>query len=171
MLLKISRMFTRTETKIPGCFEIGLKSINDLRGSFTKTFHTEMYKKIDLELPIEDEPPTAIHKIVFCVIGAVNDYIVDLRLGSPTYGQWISFELDGTNPRALFIPKGTAHGYLVKSEFAIMQYKSSGVFDPKTDDAISYKSFSIAKDIVNPILSEKDIKAVSFQDFKNDFRF
>jgi dTDP-4-dehydrorhamnose 3,5-epimerase len=181
-------MFTVTQSRIPGCFEISFKQMNDLRGSFTKTFHIEMFKQLNIQMDVREEffiyshknvfrgmhfqnPPTAIDKLVYCVTGQVTDYIVDLRVGSPMYGEWISFELDSKTPKGLFVPKGCAHGYLVKSEFAIMQYKSSDVFDPKTDDAISYTSFSFAKDIKDPILSDRDIQAVSFKEFKNEFKF
>jgi dTDP-4-dehydrorhamnose 3,5-epimerase len=181
-------MFNVTQTRIPGCFEISFKNLNDLRGTFIKTFHVNTFNDLNIKMEVNEEffiyshknvfrgmhfqnPPTAIDKMVYCVIGNVTDYIVDLRVGSPTYREWISFELDGKVPKALFLPKGLAHGYFVKSDFAIIQYKSSGVFDPNTDDAIAYTSFLFAKDIVNPILSDRDIKAVSFDDFKNDFKF
>ncbi|PBQ33956.1 dTDP-4-dehydrorhamnose 3,5-epimerase [Sphingobacteriaceae bacterium] len=181
-------MFNVVQTKISGCFEIQLKKIEDLRGSFTKTFHAHIFRELNLDMKFTEEffiyshknvfrgmhfqnPPTATYKLVYCVHGEVTDYIVDLRVGSPTYGQYVSFELNAKSPKSIFLDKGLAHGYMVKSDFAIMQYKSSEVFDPATDGAIDYRSFDFAKDIVNPILSEKDIKAVSFEDFKNDFKF
>src|SRR4051812_10220206 len=100
-------MFTVTQAKIPGCFEIAFKNLGDLRGTFTKTFHTDVFKQLNIEMEVKEEffiyshknvfrgmhfqnPPTAIDKMVFCVIGNVTDYIVDLRVGSPTYGEWIS---------------------------------------------------------------------------------
>ena len=179
-------MFKTTESEIPGCLEIEFKGINDLRGTFTKTFHKEMYQEMKISAELGEEffiyshknvfrglhfqnPPKEISKIVYCVMGKVTDYLVDLRVGSPTFGKWTSYELDGQTPRAIFVAKGIAHGYMVKSDFALMQYKSSDVYDPQCDDAISYATFSFAKDIVNPILSERDIKAVSFNDFKSSF--
>ena len=181
-------MFTVTETKIKGCVEVQYKKIDDLRGSFTKTFHAPFFIERQLETKFDEEffiyshknvfrgmhfqnPPTAVAKLVYCVHGTVTDYVVDLRVGSPTYGDYVSFKLDANNPRGIFLDKGLAHGYMVTSEFAIMQYKSTGVFDPATDGAIDYRSFAFANEVVNPILSEKDIKAVSFKDFDNKFIF
>lgn len=181
-------MFKITESRIPGCFEIELKEIKDLRGSFTKNYHREMFKKAGIEDELGEEffihslknvfrgmhfqnPPKAVNKTVFCIMGKVTDYIVDMRIGSPTFGEYVSFDLDGDVPRALFVPKGTAHGYFVKSEFALMQYKSSDVYDPQYDDAINYLSFPFAKEITNPILSDRDIHAQYFKDFNNNFKF
>lgn len=181
-------MFKTIESKLPGCFEIEFKGINDLRGSFTKTFHKEMYQKMNINSELGEEffiyshknvfrgmhfqnPPKEISKIVYCVMGRVTDYLVDLRIGSPTFGQWTSYELDSDKPRAIFVAKGIAHGYMVKSDFALMQYKSSDVYNPECDDAISYRGFSFEKEIVEPILSERDIKAPTFDNFKSTFIF
>lgn len=181
-------MFNVVQTKIPGCFEIQFLKREDSRGSLTKTFHAPSFKDLKLDMEFNEEffiytnkdvfrgmhfqnPPTAVSKLVYIVHGELTSYVVDLRVGSPTYGDYVSFELSSKTPKAIFLDKGLALGYMIKSDFAITQYKQSGVFDPATDDAIDYKSFAFAKDIVNPILSDKDIKAVSFKDFKNDFKF
>lgn len=181
-------MFSRVETKIPGCFEITFKKLGDNRGAFIKTFHEDMFRDLNIEMHLGEEffstskknvfrgmhfqiPPSDVDKIVFCVKGNVTDYVADLRVGSPTYGEYLSFELDGTVPKAIFIPKGLAHGFYVNSEEAIMHYKSSGVFDPACDTGLTYKSFPFAKDILDPVITEKDLNLVSFQDFKNPFTY
>ena len=179
-------MFEKIETKIPGCFEIIFKKLSDNRGSFTKTFHEDMFKSLQISLHLGEEffstskkgvfrgmhfqlPPKAVDKIVFCVKGNVTDYVVDLRKDSPTYKQHLSFELDGQVPRAIFIPKGLAHGFYVNSDEAVMHYKCSEVYDPACDTGIAYTSFAFAKDVIDPIITEKDLNLTSFEKFDNPF--
>lgn len=114
-------------------------------------------------------PPKAIDKFVYCVLGKVDDYVVDLRKKSPTYGKYLQFELDAEKPKALFVPVGLAHGFYVKSESAVMQYKVSRVFDKDCDTGISYKSFPFSKDIINPILSDRDKQFIAFEQFETPF--
>lgn len=181
-------MFERIESKIPGCFELVFKKLEDKRGSFIKSYHEDLFKKLQAEFKVKEEyftssgknvfrglhfqdPPKALEKLVYCVSGRVTDYIVDLRLGSPSYGQWVSFELDGDKPRAVFVPVGLAHGFYVHSEPAVMQYKVSETYDVVCDTGISYTSFSFAKDIHDPIISERDAAFVSFENYKSPFNY
>ena len=181
-------MFSITPSTIQGCFEIVFKRLDDNRGYFTKTFHKIMYKELGVHFEFGEEyfsmsaqnvfrglhfqiPPKAIDKIIFCAYGAVTDYVADIRKGSPTYGQWASFELNSERPSAVFVPKGLAHGFFTRSEKALMQCKSSDVFDTGCDKAVSYKSFSLKEQIPNPILSEKDITAPLLQHFDSPFSF
>ncbi|MCC6371050.1 MAG: dTDP-4-dehydrorhamnose 3,5-epimerase family protein [Bacteroidia bacterium] len=179
-------MFELKETKLKDCFEILFKKLEDRRGSFTKTFHIDAFKKLGIDMDIKEEyftasqknvfrglhfqnPPKAIAKMVFCVSGQVTDYVVDIRANSPTYGQWVAFELDGNKPSMVFVPEGFAHGFYVKSENALMQYKVSDVFDAACDDGISYTSFSFANQIQQPIMSDRDLGFVKFEDYKSPF--
>jgi dTDP-4-dehydrorhamnose 3,5-epimerase len=181
-------MFKIIQSKIPGCYEIVYHKIEDLRGTFIKNYHKDVFAEQNIDMELGEEffihskkrvfrgmhfqtPPKAINKLVLCLMGNVTDYLVDLRVGSPTYGEWASYELDGNNPRAIFVPKGIAHGYYVNSDSALMQYKSSGVYDGICDQTISYTTFSFAENVIDPILSDRDIAAVKFKDFKNEFKF
>jgi dTDP-4-dehydrorhamnose 3,5-epimerase len=181
-------MFEQIESKIPGCFEIIFKKLDDKRGSFTKTYHEDVFKAIKAEFKVKEEyfthsyknvfrglhfqqPPKALDKLVFCVTGRVTDYLVDLRMGSPMYGQWTSFELDGSIPKAIFAPVGVAHGFYVHSQEAILQYKVSEIYDALSDAGISYTSFSFAKELTNPIISERDAAFVDFDNYKSPFKF
>jgi len=181
-------MFTIHNSKIPGCFLLEMKRMGDNRGSFNKTFHEKMFHDLGMRHEVKETyfsyskkgvcrgmhfqmPPTAIEKIMFCADGVVTDYVVDLRKGSPTFGQWESFELSGEKPQAVVVPKGLAHGFFVHSESAIMQCKSSGVFDPATDVTLSYLNFEFASQIKNPVLSEKDEGALKMSEFNNPFVF
>jgi dTDP-4-dehydrorhamnose 3,5-epimerase len=181
-------MFSKIETEIPGCFEIAFRLLADNRGSFVKAFHRPLFEQMELNVQVAEEffstsvrnvfrgmhfqvPPTDVDKLVFCVKGTVTDYVVDLRVGSPSYGKHLAFKLDSRNPKAIFIPKGLAHGFYVTSDEAIMHYKSSGIYDPKTDSGISYKGLPFEKEIVDPIISERDKSFSSLNDFENPFKF
>lgn len=180
--------FKVIQSKIPGCFEITFNQMKDNRGSFTKTFHEHLFKELHINMDVAEEyfthsvknvfrglhfqlPPMDLDKMVYCVSGKVTDFVVDLRVGSPTYGDWVSFELDGDKPSAVFVPVGLAHGFHVKSDSAMMQYKVSNVYDSKCDAGISYTSFDFAKSIVDPIISERDLKFVTLEQFENPFKF
>jgi dTDP-4-dehydrorhamnose 3,5-epimerase len=96
---------------------------------------------------------------------------VDLRKGSPTYGEWDSFDLNAEKPSAVLVPKGLAHGFYVEADNTLIHCKSSGVFNGPSDKAISCKGFSFHKDLGNPILSDKDLAAPSFSEFDSPFNF
>ncbi|MDE6654779.1 MAG: dTDP-4-dehydrorhamnose 3,5-epimerase [Muribaculaceae bacterium] len=119
-------------------------------------------------------PPFAQSKLVRCVTGCVLDVIVDIRKGSPTYGQHISVELSGDNHLQLFVPKGFAHGFAVLSEEAIFQYKCDNYYAPEADGGISLLDKSLNIDWRIPldeaILSDKDRNRPSLRDFVTPFR-
>ena len=77
-------------------------------------------------------------KLVRCARGAIVDVLVDLRRGSPTFGEWEAFELDDENLCALYVPVGFAHGFCVTSEVADVLYKQSQYYDPSVEREISY---------------------------------
>ncbi len=88
-------------------------------------------------------PPFAQAKLVRCVKGAVLDVAVDIRKGSPTYGQHMGVELTEDNHRQLFIPRGFAHGFAVLSDVAVFQYKCDNYYHPEADGVHSVKESSV----------------------------
>ena len=112
-------------------------------------------------------------KLVRCVKGAVLDVAVDIRKGSPTYGQHVAVELTEDNHRQFFIPKGFAHGFAVLSETAVFQYKCDEFYHPEVDGGISILDNSLGIDWQIPtdkaILSEKDTKHSLLKDFDSPF--
>jgi len=77
-------------------------------------------------------------KLVSCVRGAILDVLVDVRRGSPAFGQWEAFELDDTNHRQLYCPEGFAHGFCVMSEVADVVYKTSAYYDPALEGGFAF---------------------------------
>ena len=117
-------------------------------------------------------PPFTQSKLVRCVKGAVLDVAVDIRKGSPTYGQHVAVELTEDNHRQFFVPKGFAHGFAVLSETAVFQYKCDEFYHPEADGGISILDDSLEIDWRirdKAILSEKDTKHPLLKDFDSPF--
>lgn len=121
------------------------------------------------------KPPYSQSKLVRCVKGAVLDVAVDIRKGSPTYGQHVAVELTEENHRQFFIPKGFAHGFVVLSDIALFQYKCDEFYHPEADGGIRILDGSLGIEwpisLDKAILSEKDINHASFKDFISPFDY
>ena len=120
-------------------------------------------------------PPFTQVKLVRCVRGAVLDVAVDIRRGSPTYGQHVAVELTEENHRQFFIPQGFAHGFAVLSDTAVFQYKCDNFYHPEADGGISILDGSLGIDwhisTDHAILSEKDTKHPLLRDFDTPFDY
>ena len=118
-------------------------------------------------------PPYTQSKLVRCVKGAVLDVAVDIRKGSPTYGQHVAVELTEDNHRQFFVPRGFAHGFAVLSKTAVFQYKCDNFYAPQADGGISIKDDSLGIDWKIPtekaLLSEKDTLHACLNDFDSPF--
>ncbi len=178
------------KTDIEGVVIIEPRIFKDSRGyffeSFSKREFDEKVAPVDFVQDNEScssygvmrglhfqRPPYAQAKLVRCVRGAVLDVAVDLRLGSPTYGQHVAVELSEDNHRQFFIPRGFAHGFAVLSDTAIFQYKCDNYYHPEVDGGISIKDPSLGIDWrIDPteaILSEKDLRHPLLRDFDSPF--
>ena len=118
-------------------------------------------------------PPFTQSKLVRCVKGAVLDVAVDIRKGSPTFGQHVAVELTEDNHTQFFVPRGFAHGFAVLSETAVFQYKCDEFYHPEADGGISILDTSLGIDWKIPtdkaLLSEKDTKHALLKDFDTPF--
>ena len=180
------------KTKIEGLVIIEPKVFQDARGYFFESFSQrefeEKVRKINFVQDNESMssygvmrglhfqcPPYTQSKLVRCVKGRVLDVAVDIRKGSPTYGQHVAVELTEDNHRQFFVPRGFAHGFAVLSKTAIFQYKCDNFYAPEVDGGISIKDESLGIDwqipTENAILSEKDIKHVCLKDFDSPFDY
>lgn len=183
------------KTAIDGVLIIEPKVFNDARGYFFESFsQREFDEKVAPILGhtvtfVQDNeskssygvmrglhfqrPPFTQSKLVRCVKGAVLDVAVDIRKGSPTYGQHVAVELTEDSHRQFFIPKGFAHGFAVLSETAVFQYKCDEFYHPEADGGISILDDSLGIDWRIPmdkaILSEKDTKHPLLKDFESPF--
>ena len=117
--------------------------------------------------------PYTQSKLVRCTQGTVLDVVVDIRKGSPTFGQHITVELTGENHRQLFIPRGFAHGFAVLSDTAVFQYKCDNFYAPQAEAGIQLGDEALGIDWRIPmeeaILSGKDLKYPLMKDMVSDF--
>lgn len=120
-------------------------------------------------------PPYTQSKLVRVIKGRVLDVAVDIRKGSPTYGQYVSCELTAENHRQFFVPKGMAHGFVVLSEEAVFQYKCDEFYHPEAEGAIAWDDKDLNIDWPIPatdvVLSEKDKHHPLLKDFESPFSF
>jgi dTDP-4-dehydrorhamnose 3,5-epimerase len=176
------------KTKIPGCFELTVFKTEDARGSFVKTFHKDLFEQNGLNTGFAEEyyshsvrgvirglhfqtPPMAHTKLVYCAHGTVMDAVVDLRVGSPTYGQHEVVELSADKGNLLYIPKGLSHGFAVLSDGAVVVYNVTTIYSPECDMGILWNSVGIPWLDNNPIMSERDKTFVTFEEFDSPFVF
>ena len=186
------------QTKIPGVVILEPKIFGDARGYFFESFsQREFDEKVafpNFGKPIQfvqdnesmssygvmrglhfQAPPFTQSKLVRCVKGKVLDVAVDIRKGSPTYGQHIAIELSEDNHRQFFVPRGFAHGFAVLSEVAIFQYKCDNFYASQADGGISIKDDTLGINWQIPVektlLSEKDMKHPLLEDFESPFDF
>lgn len=107
-------------------------------------------------------------KLVRCTVGEIYDVIVDIRKNSKTFGQWEGFVLNAENKRQLYVPQGFAHGFVVRSEIAEVEYKCDKYYAPQDEDGITWNDPILQIDwgIREPIVSAKDAKLKPW-----DYRF
>jgi len=172
------------ETAIPGVLILEPRVFKDARGYFFESFsQREFDEKVGklvghtIHFVQDNESmssygvmrglhyqkmPYTQTKLVRCVKGAVLDVAVDIRKGSPTFGQHVAVELTEENHLQFFVPRGFAHGFAVLSETAVFQYKCDEFYHPEADAGISIQDESLGIDwripVEKAILSEKDLK-------------
>ena len=183
------------QTNIPGVLIIEPRVFKDSRGYFFESFsQREFDEKVtpilwhSINFVQDNESmssygvmrglhyqrmPYTQSKLVRCVKGAVLDVAVDIRKGSPTFGQHVAVELTEDNHRQFFVPRGFAHGFAVLSETAVFQYKCDNFYHPEADGGISILDESLGIDWKIPTehanLSEKDTKHAMLKDFDSPF--
>lgn len=179
-------MFNINKTKIPGCFEIKPRKFKDDRGVFVKIFHQDTYKDNKLDTDFTEEyysfshqgvlrglhfqvPPKEHTKLVYCISGEIIDVVVDLRVGSPTYGQFEMFNLSAYKSNIIYIPPGLAHGFYVTSESAILIYKVTTVYSPEHDTGIRWDSVGIPWPNSKPTISTRDSEFLALSNFDSPF--
>ena len=178
------------KTAIEGVVIIEPRIFKDERGYFFESFsQREFNEKVrPIEFVQDNEsmssygvmrglhfqrPPFTQSKLVRCVKGAVLDVAVDIRKGSPTYGQHVAVELTEDNHRQFFVSRGFAHGFAVLSETAVFQYKCDNFYAPQADGGIQLRDDSLQIDWMIPtdiaILSPKDLVHPLLKDFDSPF--
>ncbi|MDQ4121008.1 MAG: dTDP-4-dehydrorhamnose 3,5-epimerase [Acidobacteriota bacterium] len=175
--------------KLKGSYEIRLAPRGDERGYFMRTYDREIFRANGLQTEWMQEnqslstqlntirglhfllPPHTETKLVRTVQGKILDVFVDLRRESETFGQWDSIELSEENHRAVYIPKGFAHGFCTLTERAVVQYKVDSLYVGEADAGIRWNdsAIGIKWNARNPILSERDKNLPLLAEFDSPF--
>ena len=174
------------ERKLKGTFEITCKPHLDSRGFFMRTFDETIFKEHGISRNWVQEnhsrseskgiirglhfqlPPFTETKLVRCIKGTVLDVFVDLRKDSITFGKWDSIELSEENKKMIFIPRGFAHGFCTLTDISEILYKVDNFYHAESEAGLIWNDteLKIKWPIYNPILSDKDLNNLSFEEFK-----
>jgi len=165
------------QTKLADCIIIEPSVFRDGRGFFLEVFQAERYASVGINLPFVQDNHSysskgvlrGLHfqktkpqgKLVRVVRGEVYDVVVDIRVGSVTYGQWIAVSLSEENKKQIWVPPGFAHGFLVISDSADLEYKCTEYYDPEDEGSLLWNDpdLDIIWPIDTPTLSKKDGQA------------
>lgn len=181
-------MFELRPSRIPGCVELQPRVFEDARGRFVKVHHEQAFARLGLATAFAEQyysvshknvlrgmhfqlPPADHAKMVYCVQGEVLDAVIDLRVGSPTFGQHALFELSAANANSVYIPKGMAHGFLTLSEEAIMVYNVTTTYSAEHDTGVLWDSAGIPWPVDVPVMSDRDKSFPALNAFGSPFRY
>jgi dTDP-4-dehydrorhamnose 3,5-epimerase len=183
--------FERVETRIDGPALIQPKLIGDERGFFVETYRASEFAELGIaEEMVQDNHSRSKHgivrgmhfqvgegaaKLVRCGRGEIVDVVVDLRRGSPTFGEWEAFELSDENGRMVYCPVGFAHGFCVVSEVADVFYKQSNYYSDELERGIRYDDPDVGIEWPLPteelIPSERDANAPTLAEVADELPF
>lgn len=185
---------TIKKTGIPDVLLLTPKKFGDSRGFFLESYSRRDYDTIGIAQEfVQDnhsrsikgvlrglhyQHPQSQDKLIRVTLGCIYDVAVDIRSGSPTYGRWIGVELSEDDPTMIFVPSGFAHGFLVLSEVAEVQYKVNEYYNPEAEGGLQWNDPEIGivwplleNGIDHPLLSEKDKKNVKLSEFTTPFTY
>ena len=176
------------KTQIEGLLVIKPKIFSDERGYFFEAWSEECFTENGLDLNfVQDNqsfsnkgvlrglhfqnPPFAQGKLVRVIKGSVLDVVVDIRKDSTSYGKHFSIELNEENKTIFWIPTGFAHGFIALEDDTIFSYKCTEVYNSASEEVLlwSDKDLDINWGTINPLVSDKDLMAGSFKNFKSQF--
>ena len=171
-----------TKTKIPAVLVIEPGAFGDSRGWLLETWRKNLYEQAGIKLPfVQDNVsfsaknvlrglhfqfPHLQGKLVGVLSGEVFDVAVDIRLGSPTFGQWIGETLSAENHKQMYIPPGFAHGFCVLSDTALFSYKCTDYYIQADEAGIIFNDpdLAIAWPVASPLVSKKDTACPRLKD-------
>ena len=179
------------QTALPGVLLLAPRRFGDTRGFFSESYNRARMAEHGITIDFMQDnhsmsaqvgtvrglhfqsPPHTQDKLVRCGRGALFDVAVDIRKGSPTYGQWVGYELSFENGRQLLVPKGFLHGFATREPDTEICYKCSDYYAPECDGAVRFDDPEIGIDWdmgdTQAMLSEKDAAAPLLKDFDSPF--
>lgn len=183
--------FELVSEPLPGLKLLSVRAFTDARGYFKECYNAENFGQLGLPTVWQQDnlshsikgvvrglhfqvPPAGQFKLVTVLEGEVLDVVVDLRVGSPTYGHTAAVALSAQNHRALFVPVGFAHGFAVHSATALFHYKvGGGTYDPAREGGIRWNDPTLNVDwgVEQAVVSEKDAALPRWEDFQSPFTY
>jgi dTDP-4-dehydrorhamnose 3,5-epimerase len=182
-----------TPQTIPDVILVEPQVHGDERGYFVETFHQNKFEeavghKVDFIQDNESKsskgvlrglhfqlPPFAQSKLVRVIQGEVLDVAVDIRKGSPAFGQYVAVELSGDNKKQMFVPRGFAHGFVVLTDAATLAYKVDNYYSPECDRGLAFDDKALNIDwqleAKSLLLSDKDAKQPSLTELADCFDY
>lgn len=177
-----------TKTKISGLYLIQNDVFKDDRGMFVKSYRFDDFNKLGIKIDLQEQffsiskkgvvrgmhfqiPPHDQNKLVSVSHGTIFDVILDIRKNSPTYGMCETFELSFENAKALFVPKGLAHGFQALSDTATVHYQVSSMYAPTHEQGICYDSIGVKWPIEPAITNDRDKKFTKLKEYVSPFYF
>ena len=180
-------------TSLPDVIRMTPRRFADSRGYFMETFRLASFLDaigVNVEFVQENQslslkantvrglhfqgPPRSQGKLVRCVQGSLLDVAVDIRLGSPSFGQSVVEELSAANDRQLWIPAGFLHGFRTLEDNTVVSYRCTDTYVPEYEGSVLWNDpdLNIAWDMKTPVsISERDREASRFEDFETPFRY
>jgi dTDP-4-dehydrorhamnose 3,5-epimerase len=170
------------QTELPGVVIIEPDVYRDQRGFFLESYHLQKYREGGIPLSfVQDNHSHSVRgtirglhaqrtrqqgKLLRVIEGEIFDVAVDIRKGSPTFGQWIGINLSSENFLQCYVPPGFAHGFAVLSPSAQLEYKCTDYYAPTDEIGVLWNDpeIGIAWPVKNPILSAKDLAAPRLRD-------
>ena len=181
----------KIKTKLKDAYILEPTVIGDHRGFFMESYNKKIFAELGIDFNfVQDNhslsklpgtvrgihyqlEPKAQTKLVRVISGAIYDVIVDIRKGSPTYGQWQGFILSAENKKQLLVPRGFGHAFCTITSDVEVQYKVDELYSSEHDSGISWDDPILAIDwpTSSPILSEKDTKHPTLKNARNNFTY
>lgn len=179
------------QTRLAGPILIELEAFGDERGFFSETYRRSVFSQLGIEEEmVQDNHSRSRHgilrgmhfqvgsgasKLVRCARGRIFDVVVDIRRGSPTYGEWEGYELSDQNMRLFYCPIGFAHGFCVLSEEADVMYKQSNYYSPAVERGFAYDDPEVGIDwplaLKEMLVSQRDATAPMLKDLADELPF
>lgn len=175
-------------TKLTGVQVFELDPREDARGSFIKLFSEHFFNSNNLDTEIKEVfvstsqknvirgmhfqlPPMAQTKVVSVLKGKIIDVVIDIRVGSPTYGEYEKFVLSRDNGLSLYVDSGFAHGFLSQEDESMVAYLVSENYDKELDTGILWNSFGFDWGTDTPIVSDRDRSLPTLEEFRSTFHY
>lgn len=175
------------KTELDGLLIVQHKLYEDNRGKFLKTYNSIIFQELGINLDVRERyfsvskknvirgmhfqtPPKEHIKLVTVIQGKILDVVLDIRKSSSSFGEYFTAEVSADDNKTIYIPEGFAHGFKTLQDNTIVEYNQTSEYSTEHDEGILFNSFGYDWDIVNPIVSERDLGFTHFRNYTSPFK-